>query len=67
MSAVLAYFFSGPELIIVGLIALALFGGRLPSAMRSLGQSVTSFKSGLREEDGSKPPEAIDAEKKSAE
>ena len=40
----------GPmELVIVGVIVLLLFGSRLPSVMRSLGQSVTSFKSGLRE------------------
>ncbi len=37
------------ELIIVGLIALLLFGNRLPSVMRSLGQGVTEFKRGLKE------------------
>lgn len=37
------------ELIIVGLIALLLFGNRLPSVMRSLGQGVTEFKRGLQE------------------
>jgi sec-independent protein translocase protein TatA len=37
-----------PEtMIVVGLIALLLFGSRLPSAMRSLGQSVTEFKKGM--------------------
>ena len=37
----------GPEVIIVGFIALLLFGNRLPSVMRSLGKSVTEFKKGV--------------------
>jgi len=38
----------GPwELMIVGGIAFLFFGNRLPSMMRSLGQSVNSFKAGL--------------------
>jgi sec-independent protein translocase protein TatA len=37
-----------PEtMIVVGLIALLLFGNRLPGVMRSLGQGVTEFKKGL--------------------
>lgn len=45
--------FLGPigiwEMLIIGGIALLIFGSRLPSTMRSLGQSVVSFKKGLRE------------------
>ena len=37
----------GPEMLIVGFIALVLFGNRLPSVMRSLGKSVTEFKKGV--------------------
>ena len=37
----------GPELIIVGFVALLIFGNRLPSVMRSLGKSVTEFKKGV--------------------
>ena len=45
--------FLGPmELALVFGIALLLFGGsRLPTLMRSLGQSVTEFKRGIREDD----------------
>lgn len=37
----------GPELMIVGFVALLIFGNRLPSVMRSLGKSVTEFKKGV--------------------
>jgi sec-independent protein translocase protein TatA len=52
----------GPgELIFFSVIVLLLFGSRLPSVMRSLGQSVTSFKTGLNEEE--KPTESLDEKK----
>lgn len=37
----------GVELIVIGLIILILFGNRLPSVMRSLGQGITEFKKGV--------------------
>jgi sec-independent protein translocase protein TatA len=40
-------FLSPETMIVVGIIALLLFGNRLPSVMRSLGQGVTEFKKGL--------------------
>jgi sec-independent protein translocase protein TatA len=43
-----------PEMIIIALIALVLFGNRLPQAMRSVGRGISEFKkgvSGLDEED----------------
>lgn len=40
---------SGGEWLIIGLVALLLFGRRLPEVARSLGQSVVSFKRGLRD------------------
>ena len=46
------------EMIVVALVALLLFGNRLPSVMRSLGQSVTEFKKGM-EGGPDQPSEAI--------
>jgi sec-independent protein translocase protein TatA len=40
----------GPlELCIIAGIVLLLFGNRLPGAMRSMGRSITEFKSGMKE------------------
>ncbi len=40
----------GPmELAIVAIIALLLFGKRLPAVGRSLGQSITEFKRGMKD------------------
>ncbi len=50
---------SAPELIIVLLIVLLVFGGaKLPKLARSLGQAQKEFKSGLTEgaEDGESSP-----------
>ena len=47
---VLAFYGIGmPEMIVIAIIVLLLFGNRLPSVMRSLGQSITEFKKGTRE------------------
>ena len=53
--------FSPQDMLIIGVIALLLFGNRLPSVMRSLGQGVTEFKKGLEgtpEDDAAKKIEA---------
>jgi len=36
-----------PEMLIVGLVVLLLFGSRLPSVMRNLGRGVVEFKKGV--------------------
>jgi sec-independent protein translocase protein TatA len=38
-----------PELLIILVIVLLIFGNRLPGIGRSLGRSLTEFKSGLKE------------------
>ena len=37
------------ETILIGVVALLLFGNRLPEVMRSLGKGVVEFKKGLRD------------------
>lgn len=39
----------GPELIVILVVALLVFGSRLPTVMRSLGGSLNAFKQGLNE------------------
>ena len=51
-----------PELIIILVIVLVLFGaGRIPAVMRDLGKGVSSFKDGLSE--GKKPAAKASAKK----
>ncbi len=53
------------EMLIVAAIALLLFGNRLPSVARSLGKSVTEFKKGATEIEGSGGLSAINPRSKS--
>ena len=47
-----AFFGVGPmEMVIIGGIAVMLFGGRLPKVARSVGQSIVEFKRGFLEVD----------------
>ncbi|MGD9719762.1 MAG: twin-arginine translocase TatA/TatE family subunit [Pirellulales bacterium] len=45
------------ELVVVAIIILILFGSRLPTVMRSLGQGVVEFKKGVQgiEDDAENP------------
>ncbi len=47
MPLAFASFPGGIEWVVIGLVALLLFGKRLPVIARSLGQSLTEFKAGL--------------------
>lgn len=38
-----------PELIVIGIVALLIFGRRLPEVGRSLGKGIVEFKKGLKE------------------
>ena len=45
-------FFGGigtPELVIFGIIAVILFGSRLPAVARSMGKSIVEFKKGMKD------------------
>lgn len=48
-----------PEMLIVAIIVLLLFGKRLPGVMRSLGSSIVEFKKGINDdvEEPSKQPD----------
>jgi len=49
MNEVFAFFSPGPmEMIIIGAIAVLLFGKRLPEVGRSLGKGIVEFKKGIR-------------------
>lgn len=48
-------FMTTSGMLILGLVVLLLFGNRLPSVMRSLGEGITEFKKGM-EGDGSNDP-----------
>jgi len=47
------------EMLVLGIVVLLLFGNRLPSVMRSLGQGVVEFKKGVQgiEEDDADHPQ----------
>ena len=64
MVPTLAFILGPLEMLIVGGIFLLLFGGRIPTVMRALGQSVTSFKSGLEDDDEKMDDESGNSKKK---
>jgi len=64
---VLAFFIGPPEIIVVLVVAVLLFGRRLPEVGRSLGKGIVEFKRGIRDlEDDidqasdKRPPEKVE-------
>ncbi|MCC6492141.1 MAG: twin-arginine translocase TatA/TatE family subunit [Pirellulales bacterium] len=53
-----------PELLIVGMIMLLLFGNRLPSVMRSLGIGITEFKKGIKGEGLTEPNATLEDQRR---
>lgn len=58
----LASIFSGPNLLIMLVVVLLLFGNRLPETMRNLGKSMTEFKKGVREGEEEDEPKRVEHE-----
>ena len=51
-ATVFAFLTPGPtQVIILGVVVLLLFGNRIPSVMRSLGEGITEFKKGIKSGD----------------
>ena len=46
------------ELLVIAVVAVLLFGNRVPSAMQSLGQGITEFKRGMNSASDSPTDEA---------
>jgi sec-independent protein translocase protein TatA len=51
MSMPFAFFLGQTEMLIILVIAVLLFGTRIPSVMRSMGQGITEFKKGMKDTD----------------
>ena len=78
--AILPFNIGLPELVVILVFALLLFGRRLPEVMRSLGRGVVEFKKGLRgmedeirtemdndgKDDASTPPPPLESNQRSA-
>jgi sec-independent protein translocase protein TatA len=63
---ILAIGFGGiglPELLVIGIIGLVIFGRRLPEVGRSLGRSITQFKKGLSDTEDLDAPSQKPAKK----
>jgi sec-independent protein translocase protein TatA len=53
-------FLNGWELVVIAFVILILFGSRLPSVMRNLGQGVTEFKKGVQGIDDETPEKRVE-------
>jgi len=56
-----ALFFAGPELIVVAVLVLLLFGGRkIPELMKGIGGGIKEFKKASKEEEKPKKDDKIE-------
>ncbi len=55
MSPLLAWTVGLPEVLVIGVVILLLFGNRLPALMRSMGRGVVEFKKGVSGIDDESP------------
>jgi sec-independent protein translocase protein TatA len=51
MNMLFAFGFGHWEVLAILVIAVLLFGTRIPSVMRSMGQGITEFKKGMKDPD----------------
>ncbi len=52
LNSVLLFSLGAPEIILIALVVLLIFGGKkIPELMRGIGKGVTSFKKGLKDVD----------------
>ena len=52
----------GPELLVVLVIVLVLFGAsKIPQMMKGMGQGIKEFKKGLKEDDDTKKDETVES------
>ncbi len=67
--AVLAWTFGPLEIAVIGVVAVLIFGKRIPEVARSMGRGITEFKRGIKEdpEDAPSEVENRDATPKSTE
>lgn len=50
MNNVLLFALGAPEIVLIALVVLLIFGGKkIPELMKGLGKGVTSFKKGLKD------------------